>query len=58
MAEVIDRCQSEPLVIPWCFKLTTVIFLLKIHVFLAALAVVMASAVAVAALIDLKIQLR
>ena len=40
----------------WCFRLTTDIFLLKIHILLAALVVVVAlavaSAVAVAAFID------
>ena len=45
--------ESEPLV----FWLTTAIFLLKMHVLLAALAVASASGVVVATLIDLKIQL-
>ncbi len=38
-----------------CFRLTTAIFLLKIHVLLVAMAVAVASAAS--ALIDLKIQL-
>ncbi len=40
-----------------CLQLTSAIFLFKIHVLLAAVAGAVTSAVVVAALIDLKIQL-
>ncbi len=47
-----DSCQLPLLVSFQCFLLSTAIFILKIHVLLAALAVA-----ALAALIDLMIQL-